>query len=141
MSRYFVIEPEVAGGLGERTEMDRSVHPPKVSRLHYQFDGWLGDGLLESFPCFIVSENVATALGNLNATGYRLADLEVSRSEQFEELYPGRELPEFRWLQANGRPGVDDLGVSADHRLVASERVLEALRSLGLKHFEASQFK
>ena len=52
--QYVYIEPEVAGGLGDHTVMDRSVHPPIVSKLHYQMEGWLGDALLESFPVFIV---------------------------------------------------------------------------------------
>ena len=55
---YYFIEPEVAGGWGGNTIADTSVHPPKISKLHYQFDGWLGDDLLESFPCFIVSESL-----------------------------------------------------------------------------------
>ena len=29
--KYFYIETEVAGGLGENTAMDRSVHPPIVT--------------------------------------------------------------------------------------------------------------
>lgn len=39
--KYCVIEPEVAGGLGENTVIDQSVHPPKIARLHYNFEGWL----------------------------------------------------------------------------------------------------
>jgi hypothetical protein len=35
--KYFYIQPEVAGGLGKNTVMDRSVHPPIVSRLHHEF--------------------------------------------------------------------------------------------------------
>ena len=44
MSGFHVVEPEVAGALGDRTEMDSSIHPPIVKRLHYEFQGWLGDG-------------------------------------------------------------------------------------------------
>lgn len=43
MNKFFALEPEVAGGLGPNTVMDRSVHPPRVSHLHYVFDGWMGD--------------------------------------------------------------------------------------------------
>ncbi|GGJ53754.1 hypothetical protein ALP32_02980 [Pseudomonas avellanae] len=43
---YYHIEPEVAGSLGEQTVIDTESWPPKVSRLEYQFDGWLGDELL-----------------------------------------------------------------------------------------------
>ncbi|HKB91644.1 MAG TPA: hypothetical protein VKC60_14085 [Opitutaceae bacterium] len=60
--KYYYIEPEVAGSLGENTVIHREVHPPRVSKLHYRFDGWLGDVLLESFPSFIVAEDVEKKL-------------------------------------------------------------------------------
>ncbi|EPM67883.1 hypothetical protein A584_20143, partial [Pseudomonas syringae pv. theae ICMP 3923] len=50
---YYHIEPEVADSLGDQTVMDTESWPPKVSRLEFQFGGWLGDELLEMFPCFI----------------------------------------------------------------------------------------
>jgi hypothetical protein len=53
---YFQIAPEVAGGWGRNTVMDRSIHPPHVTKLHFEFDGWLGDVLLESFPCYIITK-------------------------------------------------------------------------------------
>jgi hypothetical protein len=30
--------------------------------LHHRFEGWLGDELLETFPCFLVSSAMAAAL-------------------------------------------------------------------------------
>ena len=55
---YYLIEPEVAGGIGEHSVIDRSSGKMVVRKLHYEFDGWLGDELLESTPCFIVSERL-----------------------------------------------------------------------------------
>jgi len=43
------IEPEVACGLGEKTQMDSSVHPPIVSKLHFVFEDWLGDDIIKPF--------------------------------------------------------------------------------------------
>ena len=51
---YYAIEPEVAGGLGPNTVMNRTLHPPAVSKLHYNLDGWLGDVLLETFPALLL---------------------------------------------------------------------------------------
>ena len=48
---YYYLEPEIAGGLGECTVMDRSVRPPVVKRLHYELDGRL-----------VVSQRVIEAL-------------------------------------------------------------------------------
>lgn len=60
--RFLKLQPEVAGGLGAKTIMNTTVHPPSVSILEYEFDGWLGDDLLESFPCFVVSERLKNPL-------------------------------------------------------------------------------
>src|SRR5687768_14779041 len=99
---YYVIEPEVAGGWGERTVADRSVDPVKVLRLHYEFEGWSGDDLLTSHPVFICTERLGGALEAAGLCGFHLADCEVTRSPQFEELHPRLTLPAFRWLQVNG---------------------------------------
>ncbi len=129
---YYNLSPEVAGGLGERTVMDTSVHPPRVQRLHYEMAGWLGDELLESFPCFIVTARVRDALLGLGASGCTFDTVEISRSDTFEELYPDRMLPPFYWLKVQGRAGVDDVGLSDDNRLVVSKRVLDLLRAFDL---------
>lgn len=132
--KYYYVEPEVAGELGDRTIMDRSVHPPIVNRLHYQFKGWLGDALLESFPAFIVTEEAKQGLVDMGALGANFDEMEVTTSAQFEELYPNRELPAFVWLKPEGKPGQDDIGTVADGRLVVSRRALDMLSCLGISH-------
>ena len=64
--KYYVIEPEVAGGFGENCEIDWSTGKMQVNKLHYQFDGWLGDELLESTPCYIAKR---AGLCEMGATG------------------------------------------------------------------------
>ncbi len=126
---WSVLDPEVAGGWGERTVADTSVHPPLVAALHYQFDGWLGDELLTSFPCYIVTRTLGDKLTEARLNGFQLASVEISVSEQFEEIYPGRRLPEFYWLQVVGSPGIDDFGISRRHSLVVSDRTLAVLQT------------
>lgn len=139
-TKYFYIEPEVAGGLGENTVMNRDVHPPVVRSLHYQLEGWLGDVLLESFPCFIVTEDARRKLQLLGATGATFDDVEITTSEQFKELYPNRQLPTFVWLRVQGMAGHDDFGIAEDARLVVSERAVETLRQLGIAHALVTDF-
>lgn len=122
-----IIEPEVAGGLGEGTVMVRSTHPPTVTRLVYEFEGWLGDDVVESFPCFLVSEALAAALADAGLTGFTLADVTVTTTDEFAE-HARAALPMFRWFQVTGRPGVDDFWLHSDHRLAASDRALAILR-------------
>lgn len=132
--KYFYVEPEVAGGLGPNTVMDRRAHPPIVKRLHYQFDGWLGDALVESFPVFVLTEEGAERLREAGVTGIRFAAAEITVSRQFAEMYPGRQLPNFIWLQVIGRPGVEDFGMSSDRRLVISSRALDVLLGIQLSN-------
>lgn len=134
---YYVVAPEVAGGLGANTVLDRSTHPPLVSRLHYEFDGWLGDELLETFPCFIVSERIRDLILRSGFTGAEFAPVEMSTSSTFGELCPNRVIPAFVWLKLTGAPGIDDFGLSENHRLVVSKRVLLAL---DLKHCDVDDF-
>ena len=130
--RFFYIEPEVAGGLGANTILDPSTHPPRIDHLHYEFYGWLGDALLESFPCVIATQEASDALIAASITGVESEQMEVSSTDEFQQLYPQRRLPAFRWLKVNGVAGEDDFGVTADLRIVVSEKVINILEPLGL---------
>jgi hypothetical protein len=137
---YHLVEPEVAGGMGERTVLDPSVHPPRVSRLQYELEGWLGGEILTTFPVYIVTRRVQEALQALGATGVEFDRVEVTRSATFDEMYPGRSLPEFLWMKVHGRAGVDDFGMSADHRLVASQRAVDTLKRFPFGDGETSPY-
>jgi hypothetical protein len=132
--KYFLVEPEVAGSLGERTAMDREVHPPKVTRLHYVFDGWLGDAIVESFPVFLVTEGARRTLDHAGVTGALFAKAEIETSDQFAELHPGEGLPAFLWLQPTGIAGHDDVATATDGRLVLSRRVIDLLGQAELRN-------
>lgn len=131
--QFFLVKPEVAGGLGERTIMDRSTHPPKVHVLNYVLDGWSGDVLLTSFPSYIVTPEARDALERLPASGISFAQVDVSKSETFDELFPEKQLPEFSWMKIEGTAGQDDFGIAPNLRLVVSERALDVLVKLGLR--------
>lgn len=124
MEDFFLLEPEVSGGLGPNTVIDRSAHPPLVSLLQYCFDGWLGDELLETFPCFIVTETLGTLFTDEGFTGFQIATVDVVVSDRFVQQSVQRALPVFVWLQVNGIAGKDDFGVGLDNRLVVSARAL-----------------
>jgi hypothetical protein len=132
--KYYQVEPEVAGGIGEHSVIDRSSGKMVVRKLHYEFDGWDGDVLLESCPCFIVTEEARRELESIGATGVRFDNVEVTASELFEQLYPNRRLPKFVWLQIVGKPGQDDFGMGKGLMLVASERALKVLKRLGINN-------
>jgi hypothetical protein len=134
MMRYFYFEPEVAGGLGDQTIMDRSVHPPIISKLHYQMEGWLGDAILESFPAFIVTEDAKQGLLKSGATGANFGEVKVTTTNNFRKLHPSREVPPFAWLKPTGEAGQDDFGTASDGRLVVSDLALNVLRKFGAEN-------
>lgn len=137
---YFILEPEVAGGLGEQTIMDNGKHPPVVTKLHYEFDGWLGDEILESFPCFIVTSEVRNALENSTLSGYSFQEAIITTSPTFLEIYPDRHLQDFCWLKIHGAAGKDDVGLTSDGRLTVSENALAILRHFRIDHCQISEW-
>jgi hypothetical protein len=139
--KYYYVEPEVAGGWGQNTIFDRTPgRPTVVHKLHYEFQGWFGDELLESTPCFIVSERMAQSIEGAHLTGAGFDEVEVTKSEHFRELYPRRQLPRFVWLRVEGKAGLDDFGIAQDARLVVSEKTLGILRELEFSHALVTEF-
>lgn len=125
---YRVLEPEVAGGFGPETILDRSTNPPTPLKLHYEFLGWLGDDLLETTPCFIVTLALKTALMQFNGTGYSFDDVVVTKSDFFQETHPEAILPAFAWLRVHGSAGYNDAGLDTKTRLVVSDELLNVLK-------------
>ena len=138
---FYKLDPEVAGGWGSNTEFTRvSGEPLQVHKLHYQFDGWLGDALLESNACFIVTDELAAEIQNQKLSGYELKPVDISTSETFQELYPNRKIPLFKWLHINGKARVDDFGMDFDGRLVVSNHALNVLQTKQLSNCDVSVF-
>ncbi len=139
----FVLDPEVAGGWGEATIADVTVHPPAVSKLEYRFEGWLGDDILESFPCYIVTERLYTGLQGSNLSGYSFDEVVVTTSEEFHEVqqlaHKPTILPKFKWLKVHGAVGEHDFALSKDYRLAVSEAGLALLQQYNIEHCDISE--
>lgn len=134
---FHILEPEVAGGWGSGTDADMTVHPPVVRRLVYEFEGWLGDDLLETFPCFVVTDRLAQAIRTSGLTGYELSPVEVVKSEFFEELQLGCKLPGFHRLFVLGVVGKDDFSID-NQRLRVSDAALAVLGRFDMEHCDIS---
>ena len=117
---YYTLQPAVAGGLGDGTVMDTTMHPPLVERLHYEFEDWLGDDLVESFPCFLVSEPLAARLTAAGLGTFQLKDVALTMTPEAEELLADASFPDFYWLDVAGTAGRDDVGTTLTGLLVAS---------------------
>ncbi len=159
MTKVFLLEPEVAGGWGPRTvvtnqqEVEAGIASTwNVSYLEYMFDGWLGDELLTTHPCYIVTDSLAIDLQGEGLSGVQMAPVAVSTSELFQELYPDRELPHFQRLIPQGTARVADDGKLVEWSghdlcltprgdLIVSEPCLEVLRRHRLKHCKIQELE
>lgn len=138
---FFRLRPEVPGGLGERSVLDTSVHPPTVHRLHFEFMGWDGDDLVTSFPCFLVSERLGNAMTDEHLAEFELADVEVTVDEQFQEFFPqsAMSLPTWSWLKPHGEPWASDLWINGRADLYVSATALNVIRRFSLAHCEIAE--
>ncbi|MGF6949955.1 hypothetical protein QF028_002460 [Neobacillus sp. B4I6] len=109
--KLILLEPEVAGEIGEKTIFSTNTYTngmKEISYLNYEFQGWLGDELLESTPCFIVTENLANSIQSSELNGYLFNEVEVTVSDLFKELYPNEILPNFKRLIPIGKVFVEN---------------------------------
>lgn len=135
---YHYVEPEVAGAWGNETIADTSVHPPVVHKLHYEISGWLGDDLLETFPCFIVSERLREDLIKSGLAGFDFDHVLISKSDELAADTTFEEMPNFHWMKVHGANEGADFKISADHRLMVSDRALTVLRRNKIANAEIS---
>jgi len=139
--KFYYLEPEVGGSpAGDNTIADWIAHPPKIDRLHWEMDCWLGDVLLWSFPCWIATVATMNAIKSSGLTGTVFDDVEVTMTENQRDFDPDLVLPDFVWLKVVGKAGHDDFGVARDLRLVVSERALKLLQGLGISHAKVEPY-
>lgn len=136
--KYFVIEPEVAGGLGEKSEMLYENGKIKdVMYLDYEFQGWLGDDILTTHPCFIISKPLFEVIRDSSLCGYRLDSMNVSFSDEYRELHKDLKVPEFmRIIPSESIRDTTiintlsmDFYLYKNRYLVVSETVLQIIRN------------
>lgn len=153
----YILEPEVAGELGEETlyhnfdNVRLKGERPIVDKLHYHFTGWLGDELLEATPCFIVSYELALSIEKKALSGYRLEDVIISLSDEFNEMYPKRELSQFKRLVPTGTILVnkdtykewsgEDICISQNSYLVVSDKALDTIRTHKVENCDIIELK
>ena len=131
---FISLEPEVPGELGSETQLDAATHPPVVERLHLDLTNWLGDELVECFPCFAVSRRLADALQHSGLSGFSLTTMKTTVNPDQQELNPVQDHPDFQRLMVSGQAGIDDLGLDPSFVLVASPRMFLLLQEFSLKH-------
>jgi hypothetical protein len=135
MQMAYILEPMVAGQLGDRTDLDATTHPPTVSAVEYVLDGPDTDDLIESFPVFLVSDDLAARLEENGLGGFELAHADVMPSLGYREAYGDAPHKGYRWLRVLGDSS-SDCWLSDDHRLCVSDRMMHTLQEGDLTNCE-----
>ncbi|NIG55638.1 hypothetical protein [Chitinophaga sp. Cy-1792] len=136
----FRLTPEVPGGLGPNTIIDKPGHPPIIKHLHFQFADWLGDDLIESFPCFLVTESMYHRLLDNNISGITAnKNVEFSFYDIFYDLNPdGKSVPEFIWINISS-DGNDDFYIDKEKYLNVSQKALHVLKEGNLRYCKIAE--
>lgn len=141
---YYVIEPEVAGEIGDNTVYENNKASignneiPQICHLHFVFSGWMGDEILESTPCFLVSEKMKSKIIKNKLSGCVFQEIEMSYSDEFIELYPNRKIPNFyRLIPVNTlyveknryhiQKDMSDFMISQKYYLILSEKAKDII--------------
>jgi hypothetical protein len=138
----YTLRAEVAGGLGPQSELDSSTNPPVVSRLHIDFVSWLGDDIVASFPCSIVTEALAQAIVEEGLTGAEFDDVTITKNPHFERFFADTAalLPQWKWLRPTGQPHDSDFWQDDQGILIVSDRALKVLRRFSLENSRIGKY-
>lgn len=142
--KFFLVKPEVAGCLGSDTVGDRTVHPPVVEQLEYEFEDWLGDDVVSSVGVWVGTKRLQESLQAIGVTGLSFKPVHVIKARQFNQWNPGGlKLPQFLWFDITGKAGMDDFGRSPDHsyRVVVSQRALDVMKTFKLEFAKIEEFQ
>ncbi|GAB4018836.1 hypothetical protein GCM10028773_19810 [Spirosoma koreense] len=94
----------------------------------------MGDDILATVACYIVTERLKQAIEKQALTGVVFDDVIISKSKTFNKRYPEPQLPTFYWLKAVGVPREDDFGLIDDYQLLISHEAFMLLKEFNIKY-------
>lgn len=132
VTMFFKLNPDCTGTFGRKTLYGGELTdvPPQIYRLHYEFDRWSPDELLEVNSVFVGTPALEELIKSLfpRPTGITFDNMTTTSTLVFRQANPGRELANYRWFKVIGKGGVDDFGLSDDFQLVVSARIFGTIQ-------------
>jgi hypothetical protein len=125
--KYFFVQLPGCGETGPKAEMDISVHPPRVLRLHCLMDMIPMSDIFEIYPSVVVTKAFGEALTRANCSGFTLKAAHFEPSEYYREFHASEKLPDLIWCDITGESGLDDFGLERGMRLIVSRRVKDII--------------
>ena len=144
--KMYKISPEVPGGIGPNSVIEYEEGKIKnIKYLEFEFEGWFGDELLTSSPCYVITKTLAEYLDKNQITGFVCDNnIKITKSETFEYYHPNVELPAFSRMLVNGSVEIDkdkitkwsghDMCLYRNVMLYVTERALQSLKESEKMH-------
>lgn len=149
MSEFYILDPETAGN----TDFPATVQevPPSRRKVTVVFDVWLGDDIMEAYPCYLVTKRLWDMLATGGFTGASSGAIKSVKGDMWRQMCPRQSTPDVVWLKVTGKAGQDDFGVApvpddllgtpvVIRKLVASQRVLALLKQFSIEHCKIGKY-
>lgn len=145
--KYYLLKPEVAGELGDSSEIIYEGGRIKVVVfLEFVFKEWLGDEILKARPCYIVTNGIKDSFLKNGITGVKYEDIKMSFSEEFIDMHKDTSnVPAFvRIIPFNRIEEIDsnmeeDIYLDKYNRLVVSEKTIKILKQHKIDNCDIEQ--
>ena len=116
----YLLYPEVAGGIGDKTIFNREKHIQhekinilNVDWLEYRFDGWIGDCLVCFLSEYLVLRDVAIELLKVNDGDFRIQEIGRMKSDVWQNMTPGTDLPDMVRIT-----GMKEVVITSDKKVI-----------------------
>lgn len=133
--KFYKLEPEVAGEIGENSKIEyEDGKIKKIIFLEYLFSDWLGDELISTHPCHIVTDNLKKDINSNDLTGVQFQEIKKSFSDEFVELNDLSDIPEFvqivcdSFYEDKRDDELQDFYVNRYKELIVSENALKVIK-------------
>jgi hypothetical protein len=123
----------VPGRLGLDVQMSHSKSDGwNVTKMHLDFDEWLGDDIVQVFNCFLVTDKAKQLLETAQLKGFTFEEPKITKSYEFAEKYPSLNLPNFWWLRPARNTTDSDFAIHENGFASLSHKAMETLSNLSL---------
>jgi hypothetical protein len=102
--------------------------------MHLEFDGWMGDDIVQVLNCFLVTDKAKRLLEAAKLKGLNFERPIITKSEDFLERQPNTTLPEFWWIRPPPSLGDGDFAIEGNGYLAVSETAMKEMGKLSLGH-------
>lgn len=134
--RFYKLEPEIAGEIGDNSIIQyENGKISKIKYLEFRFTDWLGDELISTHPCYIITENLKEEILLNKLRGIQFQNILISFSDEFFELNDSTVIPNFVQIICENKYEekndviIQDFYVNEYKELIVSENALNVFQN------------